>query len=181
MTARAPHSTTTSSQASTQGSSQGSSHGSVLGWSLTVLLREWSARVEDASRDLPHGVRGYQVLSAVVHETPPTQAALAARLGIDRTVMTYLLDKFEGCGLLERRQDPADRRARRIVPTDHGRRVLAEVDARVAQAEDELLSTLPSEDRRVLLALLEHAAGGAAPGEDRCAAVARSAALTQEA
>lgn len=154
----------------------------MLGWSLAVLLREWNTRVEDASRDLPHGVRGYQVLSAVVHEAPPTQAALAARLGIDRTVMTYLLDKFEGCDLLERKQDPSDRRARRIVPTDHGRRLLAEVDARVAKAEDELLSTLPSEDRRVLLALLEHAASGAAPAdEDRCAAVARSAALTQEA
>ncbi|WP_169983954.1 MULTISPECIES: MarR family winged helix-turn-helix transcriptional regulator [unclassified Microbispora] len=157
-----------------------STQGSVLGWSLTVLLREWSTRVEDISRDLPHGVRGYQVLSAVVHEAPPTQAALAARLGIDRTVMTYLLDKFEGCGLVERRQDPADRRARRIVPTEHGRGVLAELDARVARAEGELLAGLPPQDRRVLLALLEHAATGAAPGEDRCAAVARSAALTRE-
>ena len=157
-----------------------STQGSVLGWSLTVLLREWSTRVEGISRDLPHGVRGYQVLSAVVHEAPPTQAALAARLGIDRTVMTYLLDKFEGCGLVERRQDPADRRARRIVPTEHGRGVLAELDARVARAEDELLAGLPPEDRRVLLALLEHAATGAAPGEDRCAAVAASAAPTRE-
>ncbi|GGO30093.1 hypothetical protein GCM10010116_60270 [Microbispora rosea subsp. aerata] len=158
-----------------------SMQGSVLGWSLTVLLREWSARVEDVSRELPHGARGYQVLSAVVHDAPPTQAALAARLGIDRTVMTYLLDKFEGCGLVERRQDPADRRARRIVPTDHGRRVLADLDARVARAEDELLSGLAPEDRRVLVALLEHAAGGAeAPGEDRCATVARYG-LTREA
>ncbi|MEU7885465.1 MarR family winged helix-turn-helix transcriptional regulator [Microbispora bryophytorum] len=158
-----------------------STQGPVLGWSLAVLLREWNARVEGASHDLPHGVRGYQVLSAVVHDAPPTQAALAARLGIDRTVMTYLLDKFEGCGLLERRQDPADRRARRIVPTDHGRRVLADVDARVARAEDELLSALPPGDRRVLLALLEHAAAGAAPGVDRCAAAAGSAGLTREA
>ena len=157
-----------------------STPGSVLGWSLTVLLREWSARVEDISRDLPHGVRGYQVLSAVVHDAPPTQAALAARLGIDRTVMTYLLDRFEGCDLVERRQDPADRRARRIVPTEHGRGVLADLDARVARAEEELLAGLPAEDRRVLMALLEHAASGAAPGEDRCAAVARSAELTRE-
>ncbi|MFE9923145.1 MarR family winged helix-turn-helix transcriptional regulator [Streptomyces sp. NPDC005774] len=145
---------------------------SMLGWSLTVLLREWSARVERASRDLPHGVRGYQVLAAVVRQAPPTQAALAARLGIDRTVMTYLLDRFEECGLVERRPDPADRRARRIEPTDHGRAVLADLDTRVEEAEDELLAGLPAEDRRVLLALLEHAATGASPGEDRCAAVA---------
>ncbi|GII04431.1 hypothetical protein Pta02_64390 [Planobispora takensis] len=147
---------------------------STLGWSLGVLLREWSDRVEKVSRDLPHGVRGYQVLAAVVHDAPPTQASLAARLGIDRTVMTYLLDKFVQCGLLERRQDPVDRRARRIVPTDQGRRVLADLDAAVAGAEDELLSGLAPGERRVLLALLEHAASGTAPDEDRCAAVART-------
>jgi MarR family transcriptional regulator for hemolysin len=147
----------------------------MLGWPLTALLREWHALVDAVSSELPHGVRGYQVLSAVVHEGPPTQAALAARLGIDRTVMTYLLDKFVECGLVERRQDPADRRARRIVPTEHGRRVLADLDARVARAEDDLLADLAPEDRRTLAALLEHAATAAAPGDDRCAAVARSA------
>ena len=147
---------------------------SLLGWSLTALLREWSTRVQAASSDLPHGVRGYQVLAAVVHEAPPTQAALAARLGIDRTVMTYLLDKFVECGLVERQQDPTDRRARRIVPTKHGQRVLADLDARVAQAEDKLLSGLRPEDRRTLLTLLECAASSAAPDDDRCAAVARS-------
>lgn len=139
-----------------------------LGWSLSVLLREWNNRVEKISRDLPHGVRGYQVLASVVHDAPPTQASLAARLGIDRTVMTYLLDKFEGCGLVERRQDPIDRRARRIVPTDHGRRVLSDLDAAIAQAEDDLLSCLPPDDRRTLLTLLEHAASGTAPDDDRC-------------
>jgi len=155
---------------------------SMLGWSLSVLLREWSARVESASRELPQGVRGYQVLSAVVREAPPTQAALATRLGIDRTVMTYLLDKFEECGPLERRQDATDRRARRIVPTAHGRRVLAGLDARVAEAEEELLAGLAPDDRRVLLALLERAASGvAAPGEDRCAAVAKSMGSAREA
>jgi MarR family transcriptional regulator, transcriptional regulator for hemolysin len=142
-----------------------------LGWSLTALLREWSARVRSESSELPQGVRGYQVLAAVVHDAPPTQAALAARLGIDRTVMTYLLDKFVECGLVERQQDETDRRARRIVPTEHGRKVLADLDARVARAEDELLAGLAPQDRRVLLGLLEHAATAAAPDDDRCAAV----------
>jgi hypothetical protein len=31
-----------------------------------------------------------------------------------------LLDRFVECDLVERRQEPADRRARRIVATDHG-------------------------------------------------------------
>jgi len=149
---------------------------SALGWSLAALLREWSARVDDVAGDLPHGTRGYQVLAAVVHDAPPTQAALAARLGIDRTVMTYLIDAFEGCGLVERRQDPADRRARRIVATDHGRGVLEAVDARVRQAEAELLGGLAAGERAALRALLERAADAVAHDEDRCAVVARATA-----
>jgi len=150
---------------------QTTSH-SALGWSLAALLREWTARVESACDDLPYGSRGYQVLSTVVHEAPPTQAALAARLSIDRTVMTYLLDKFVECGLAERQQDPADRRARHIVATEHGRRALADLDARVARAEQDLLAGLAPEERRALRSLLERAAVGAAPRDDRCAVVA---------
>ncbi len=142
-----------------------------LGWALTALLREWSARVEAAADGLPQGSRGYQVLAAVVHEEPPTQVALAGRLGIDRTVMTYLLDKLCAEGLIERQQDPADRRARRIVATARGRRVLSELDARVQKAENELLAALPPGDRRTLRALLETAATAAAPDDDRCLAV----------
>lgn len=144
-----------------------------LGWPLAALLRGWSDGVATACADVPHGARGYEVLAAVVHDAPPTQASLAARLGIDRTVMTYLLDELVGCGLVERRQDPADRRARRIVATDHGRTVLADLDGRVHAAEDALLADLDDAEREHLRALLTRAAAGAAPGDDRCAVVAR--------
>lgn len=145
-----------------------------LGWSLAALLREWSARVEEVAGDLPQGSRGYQVLAAVVHEEPPTQAALAARLGIDRTVMTYLVDAYVGCGLVERTLDPTDRRARRIVATDHGRATLAGLEARVAAAEDALLAGLDPAERAALRALLERAATGVAHDDDRCAVAARA-------
>jgi len=145
---------------------------SPLGWPLSALLREWSARVDALAEDLPDGTRCYQVLSAVVHDTPPSQAALAARLGIDRTVMTYLIDKYVDCDLVERQTDPADRRTRRIVATDKGREVLADLDARVAAAEDDLLGGLDADERATLRRLLDRAADGAAHDEDRCAVVA---------
>ncbi|WP_285107507.1 MarR family winged helix-turn-helix transcriptional regulator [Promicromonospora sp. MEB111] len=147
---------------------------SLFGWSLAALLREWSARVDAAADDLPQGTRGYQLLTAVVHGDLPSQAALAASLGIDRTVMTYLLDAFEGCGLVERQQDPADRRARRIVATDHGLEVLAAMDARVAAAEEELLSGLEPAQRAVLRELLEQAATGTGPDHDPCRTVVQA-------
>lgn len=166
-------SATTDPPRGTAGTAAGQDAPSPLGWSLAALLREWSARVAAACADVPHGGRGYEVLAAVTHDAPPTQAALASRLGIDRTVMTYLLDELAGCGLVERRPDPSDRRARRIVVTDHGRAVLADLDARVRGAEDELLAGLDPAERTALRRLLEQAATGAAPGDDRCAVVAR--------
>ena len=144
---------------------------SLFGWSLAALLREWSARVDAAADDLPQGTRGYQLLTAVVHGNLPSQAALAATLGIDRTVMTYLLDAFEECGLVARQQDPADRRARRIVATDRGQEVLAAMDARVAAAEEELLAGLEPAQRALLRDLLERAAKGTGPDEDPCRTV----------
>jgi len=147
---------------------------SLFGWSLAALLRDWSARVDAAADDLPQGTRGYQLLTAVVHGDLPSQAALAATLGIDRTVMTYLLDAFEGCGLVERQLDPADRRARRIVATDKGLEVLAAMQARVAAAEEELLSGLEPEQRLLLRHLLERAATGTGPDDNPCRTVVQA-------
>ncbi|RPF19892.1 DNA-binding MarR family transcriptional regulator [Myceligenerans xiligouense] len=145
-----------------------------LSWSLVALLREWSVRAEAATDELPHGMRGYQVLRVVVHDAPPTQASLAARLGIDRTVMTYLIDRYVECGFVERQQDPADRRARRIVATARGREMLADVDVRVADAEEDLLAGLPPADRVRFRDLLERAARGISEDDDPCGVVARA-------
>lgn len=144
---------------------------SLFGWSLAALLREWSARVDAAADDVPQGTRGYQLLTAVVHGDLPSQAALASTLGIDRTVMTYLLDAFEDCGLVERQRDPADRRARRVVATDKGLEVLAAMEARVAAAEEELLAGLEPSRRALLRELLEQAATGTGPDADPCRTV----------
>ena len=158
----------TTSNANTAGASPG------LSWPLVALLREWTNHTEAATVELPHGMRGYQVLRTVVHDTPPTQAALATRLGIDRTVLTYLIDRYVDCGLVERRQDPADRRARRIVATTHGQHVLADVDGKVSAAEEQLLSGLRPTERTQFRELLERAAHNITPDEDRCAAVSQT-------
>src|ERR1700728_3722137 len=92
-----------------------------LGWALGVLFRAYSKAANSAFTDIPGGPRGYQVLTAVGRSDPRSQLELANHLGVDRTVMTYLLDDLERAGLIERRPDPADRRARRIVATTAGR------------------------------------------------------------
>jgi hypothetical protein len=61
--------------------------------------------------------------------------------------MTYLLDDLEAAGLIERRPDPADRRARRIVATSQGTKLLAALDDRLQTAEARLLSPLDRTER----------------------------------
>jgi len=125
-----------------------------LGWGLAVVFRGYVKAADAVTDGLPGGYRGYQVLSAAARDEPGSQAALAARLGIDRTVMTYLLDDLAKAGLVERRPDPCDRRTRLVVATDDGRTVLDDLDKRFARAEQHILGGLAPADQAAFRALL---------------------------
>ena len=112
---------------------------------------------------MPGGPRGYQVLAAAARDEHGSQLALAQHLGVDRTVMTYLLDSLAEAGLIERRPDPADRRARRIVATTRGRTLLGGLGERLRAAEDQVLAGLDDdEDQQAFRALLQRLAVHAA-------------------
>jgi DNA-binding MarR family transcriptional regulator len=125
-----------------------------LGWGLAVVFRAYVKAADAATADIPGTHRGYQVLRAAAHDNPGSQAALAQRLNIDRTVMTYLLDDLESAGLVARQPDPADRRSRRVVATPRGRTVLATLDTRFRHAEQHLLAGLGADRQAAFRALL---------------------------
>src|SRR5258708_2351174 len=60
---------------------------------------------------------------------------------------TSLLDDLDAATLIERRPDPADRRARRIVATRRGTELLATLNDRLRAAEAHLLAPLDPETR----------------------------------
>jgi DNA-binding MarR family transcriptional regulator len=132
-----------------------------LGWGLAVVFRAYVKAADAATEGMPGGHRGYQVLCAAVRDEPGSQAALASRLGIDRTVMTYLLDDLEGAGLVQRQPDPVDRRSRRVAATAHGREVLAELDERFRRAERHLLAGLGPGEQEAFRGLLREVAAHA--------------------
>jgi DNA-binding MarR family transcriptional regulator len=117
-----------------------------------MVFRAYVTAAHEAVAELPGGPRGYQVLASAAQSTVGSQLALAQHLGIDRTVMTYLLDDLEAAGLIERRPDPADRRARRIVATRQGVDLLVTLDARLRAAEAHLLDPLDEQARRLFRA-----------------------------
>lgn len=131
-----------------------------LGWALATALRAYGRAADRVLDDLPGGSRGYRLLAAVARDCPRSQLALAQHVGLDRTVVTYLVDDLAAAGLLERQPDPADRRTRRVVATGPGLAHLRELDARLAAVEDHVLHPLADADRPVLRALLQQLAVG---------------------
>ncbi|MEU9887045.1 MarR family transcriptional regulator [Sphaerisporangium sp. NPDC051011] len=113
-----------------------------LGWALGVLLRTYRRAAGEVFNGIPGGPRGYQVLASAVQELAGNQGVMATQLGIDRTVLTYLLDDLEAAGLVQRRPDPLDRRSRRVVATDRGRALWEERSAELCRVEDHVLSGL---------------------------------------
>jgi DNA-binding MarR family transcriptional regulator len=129
-----------------------------FGWTLGAVFRAYYCALGEAVGDFPHGPRGYQVLHTVVHCDQPSQLALATRLGIDRTVMTYLIDDLITAGFVERRLNPADRRQRKVVSTEAGVHALDELERRVRQAQDSVLAPLQPDERETLCALFSRVA-----------------------
>jgi DNA-binding MarR family transcriptional regulator len=132
-----------------------------LGWALPVTYRAFSQVATGAVADVPGGPRGYQVLVAITTEPPSSQLALAHRLGIDKTQMTYVIDALEAGGFAERRPDPRDRRVRQVHPTDDGRALLSTARDHLRDAEGVLMRHLATDEQAQLRRLLARVALGA--------------------
>ncbi|GAA1541178.1 MarR family winged helix-turn-helix transcriptional regulator [Actinomadura kijaniata] len=61
---------------------------------------------------------------------------LARRSGQHKQVVGKLLDELEALGYVERRPDPADRRAKLVVPTERGLDMMTRSDAVLAAIEE---------------------------------------------
>jgi MarR family transcriptional regulator, organic hydroperoxide resistance regulator len=98
---------------------------------------------------------GYAVLLALGERPTRTQAALAAAIGADKTRLIAVLDELQDRGLIERRPDPADRRARLLSVTPSGKRLRELVQRDIQGREERLLSRLPPGDRAAFLRALQ--------------------------
>ncbi|MCU1479443.1 MAG: MarR family transcriptional regulator [Subtercola sp.] len=132
--------------------------GSDFGWALGTLLRSYLGQMGDAVSGLTGGPRAYQVMTMAAAGSCQNQAAIAERMGLDRTLMTYLVDGLEKQGLVVRTPDPLDRRSRRVDLTPAGKALHAQLAERVRQVECSVLGSLPTEDAAQLRRLLGDAA-----------------------
>lgn len=97
---------------------------------------------------------GYSVLVALDESPVRTQAALAEAIGADKTRIIPTLDELQAKGYIERRPDPADRRARLLAITEEGRALKDAVQAEIQRGEERWLSVLSAAERRAFLRAL---------------------------
>jgi DNA-binding MarR family transcriptional regulator len=95
-----------------------------------------------------------------------SQRALGERLGILPSRLVALVDELEGRGLVERRDDPEDRRSYALHLTEAGHEMLHEIGRIAREHGDSVCAALSEEERQQLAALLARIADeqGLVPG-----------------
>jgi len=125
-----------------------------------LLFRLWRVthtRTAEALESLGLTTALFALLNVLGTHEGAIQQKLGAAMGIDPSTMVSLIDQLEAAGLAKRRPHPTDRRAREVVITPQGRRVLEQARQLASQAEDDVLRGLSGAERRQVLALLRRA------------------------
>ena len=131
-----------------------------------LFFRLWRAthmRVAEVLGSLGLTPALFAVLNVIGARDGAIQQELGAALGIDPSTMVSLIDQLESAGLAKRRPSPRDRRAREVLMTAQGRRLLRRARRLVSEAEDEVLRGLTGDQRHELLTLLRRALASAPP------------------
>lgn len=125
---------------------------------ITWLLHRAAQRMRGATggQAEQHGLqlRDYIVLSAL-HKTPNlTQGELGKTLGLDKTTLMSQLDRLERMGLVVRRPDPRDRRARIPEITEAGNALRGKVAGACTSVEAAALDSFSTDQVQVFRRML---------------------------
>ncbi len=125
---------------------------------------------------MPITVAQMQIVARLALNEGISQAALAGLLEIEPMTLCRHVDRMVAAGLVERRQDPEDRRARQIFTTERGRTLLAPMRERAAAVYAQALDGLSQAQREALLDAIETIVANLAPsqGASRTTPVRRS-------
>ncbi|MEB3300237.1 MAG: MarR family transcriptional regulator [Candidatus Sericytochromatia bacterium] len=116
-------------------------------WVVNQWLRE--DPVEEATAG-ELTVAQWEVLRYVGLHDPAYAGQLSSGLGISPPAATKAIDRLFAKGLVDRKEDPRDRRQHLLSVTEDGRRRLDEVDQRQQQRLSQVLSRMEPGDRRAL-------------------------------
>jgi DNA-binding MarR family transcriptional regulator len=126
-----------------------------VGFTLSSLGYATARRFRSALEPLSLEPREFALLRAVSAAEGESQNAMGERLQIPASRMVAFVDALEQRRLLERRQNPTDRRARALYLTAAGRRLLEKAATVAIGFESGLCRDLSADERERLLDLLQ--------------------------
>lgn len=128
-----------------------------IGFLITDLSRlmraEFARHVTEAGLALTAGEARTLVHAARAGEV--RQAVLAERLGVEAMTLSGYLDRLEARGLIERRADPSDRRAKLVCLTGASTGMLEQIATVAAGVRAEASRNIPDADWKRLIEMLK--------------------------
>ena len=138
-----------------------------------VLLRAQAAVSRHAEADMAaHGFSPgeFAILEVLYHKGPLLLGEVQRKILVSSGGVTYLVDRLEASGLVERRACEEDRRARYAALTRKGEQLMKRMFPDHAVVIERALGALSGTEKRELTALLRKVGRGAAelplPGEE---------------
>lgn len=122
-----------------------------------IFARAHAAVAARAQADVArHGltIAEFGVMEALHHKGPLLLSELKAKILVSNAGVTYLVDRLEERGLVERRRCDRDRRAYYAHLTPEGTEFLARIFPEHAAAIEEAFSALDAAERAAVTALL---------------------------
>ncbi|MBE9604684.1 MarR family transcriptional regulator [Acetobacteraceae bacterium H6797] len=142
---------------------------------LAQTARQWRRAVDRALE--PFGLTEATWLPLIHLARAPValrQKQLAAALLLDNSAVVRLLDLLEAQGLIERREEASDRRAKAILLTDAGREMVEMVEVAALRVREEALAGVSAEDMAVVMRVLAQVLDHFMPREAEPAAEGRA-------
>jgi MarR family transcriptional regulator, 2-MHQ and catechol-resistance regulon repressor len=133
---------------------------------LLVVLARAQASVE-AHLHANVGAHGltlteFGILEVLFHKGPLLLGEVQKRILVSSGGVTYLVDRLEEKGLVERRACPEDRRARYAALTADGEALIARIFPEHAELIQEVMSPLSLDEQRLAVGLLRRLGRAAA-------------------
>ena len=125
-----------------------------LGFLLHEVARLLRKRLEQRTRDQGLTRSQWQTIAYLAKQEGVRQTVLAEMLEIEPMTLVRILDRLETRGLIERRQDPEDRRAWRLYLKDAARPLLLAMQPLGEATRAEALADVSEADRDRLIETL---------------------------
>ena len=125
-----------------------------FGFLLTKVSRQYLQRFEQHAQEIALTLPTCKVLANIERNEGINQTKLTELTGLDQMAIVRILDRLEADGLVERRPDPADRRARCLYLTAKAAPTLHEIWRLAAQTRAEVFAGVKPNERDVFLDVL---------------------------